>query len=305
MVAPTAHESRAAAPSGGIVTPEAVLLEFAEAGLGSRALAFLADLGVRLGLLWAVLFGFSLAAPALGETFVTVVLIASGFAVLLVYPVVCETMWNGKTVGKMLVGLRVITIEGAPVRFRHAAIRSALGLVDFVLGFGSVAVLASLTTRQSQRLGDIAAGTIVIRERQAGAYAQPIIFQPPYGWNAYVAGLDVSALRDEEYVLVRTFLLRVHEMRMQPRDERARELAAWIADRLRVEVPAQHPAETFLVAIAAAYQARHVPSASGPDVWANTFLPPGAIPPPVWQDDPLSSTWGIRPGTWGTTPGSS
>ncbi len=296
-MAPTAHDSRAPAPSGGIVTPEAVLLEFAEAGLGSRALGFVVDLGVRLGLLWAVLTGLSLAAPALGETAVVVAVIASGFAALLVYPVVCETLWNGKTVGKMLVGLRVITVEGAPVRFRHAAIRSALGLVDFVLGFGSVAILAALVTRQSQRLGDIAAGTIVIRERQAGAYAQPIIFQPPPGWDAYVAGLDVSTLRDEEYVLVRTFLLRVHEMRTQPRNERGQEMAAWIAGRLRVEVPAQHPAETFLVAVAAACQARHVPSTAGPDGWANTFLPPGAVPPPVWHDDPLSPTWGTAPGS--------
>ena len=119
--------------------------------------------------------------------------VASVFAALLVYPVVCETIWNGKTVGKMLVGLRVVTVEGAPVRFRHAAIRSALGIVDFLIGAGSVAIVTALATRQSQRLGDLAAGTIVIRERQAGAYAQPILFEPPVGWGPYVAGLDISA----------------------------------------------------------------------------------------------------------------
>lgn len=300
MAVPTTHDqagSKATARGSGIVTPEAVLLEFAEAGLGSRALGFVVDLGVRLGILWAVLTGVSVAAPALGETFVVVVLIATGFAVLLVYPVVCETLWNGRTVGKMLVGLRVVTVEGAPVRFRHAAIRSALGLVDFLLGFGSIAILVSLTTRQSQRLGDLAAGTIVIRERQAGAYAQPIIFQAPQGWEAYVAGLDVAALDDEEYVLLRTFLLRVHEMRPAARDERARELSGWLAGRLDVEVPAQHPPETFLVAIAAAYQGRHAPATPGTDVWLNTFLPPGSVPPPVWRDEQPSATWGTTAAT--------
>ncbi len=296
-MAPTAHDASAPAPANGIVTPEAVLLEFAEAGLGSRALAFIVDLGVQLGVLWGVLTGLSIAAPALGETFVVVVLIATGTGLIVVYPVACETLWNGKTVGKMLVGLRVITVEGAPIRFRHSAIRAALGLVDLWATAGSVAILASLTTRQSQRLGDLAAGTIVIRERQAAAHAQPIIFQPPYGWNGYVAGLDVSPLDDEAYVLLRGFLLRVHEMRTKAREERSQEFAAWIADRLGVDVPAPHPAETFLVAVAAAYQARQAPPTSGTDVWANSFTPPGIIPPSVWQDEQPSSTWGTAPGS--------
>lgn len=272
-----------------------MLLEFAEAGLGSRALGFLVDLAVRLGLLYGIVMVLGIGAAALGETFVVVVMIASGFAVVLVYPVVCETIWNGRTVGKMLVGLRVVTVEGAPVRFRHAAIRSALGLVDFLLGAGSVAILSALATRQSQRLGDLAAGTIVIRERQAGAHAQPIVFQPPYGWEAYVAGLDVSRLGEEGYVLVRRFLLRVHELRPSARAGLADELAAWVGDRTGVELPTQQPSETFLVAVAAAYQRRYAPPASQPDVWQNTFLPPGAIPPPVWHDEQPSSTWGAPP----------
>lgn len=284
MAAPTSHEPRI--QDSGIVTPEAILLEFSEAGLGSRSLAFIVDLGVRLGIFWAVMVGLGLAAPIAGETVVVVVMIASIFSVLLVYPVVCEALWNGKTVGKMLVGLRAVTIEGAPVRFRHAAIRSALGLVDFFASAGTIAILSSLTTRQSQRLGDLAAGTIVIRERQAGAHAQPIIFQAPWGWEPFVSGLDTSGLDDEDYVLVRSFLLRVREMRSVARQERAQELAVWAADRLGVDVPAGHPPETFLVAVAAAYQARHSAPVS------SAFVPPGTTPPPVWRDEQPTPTWG-------------
>src|SRR5690349_23802341 len=91
------------------------------------------------------------------------------FAVLVGYPVVCETFWNGQTVGKMALGLRVRTREGTPVRFRHAVIRASLGLVEFYMTFGVVAVLSILFTRDHQRLGDLAAGTVVMRERTAGA----------------------------------------------------------------------------------------------------------------------------------------
>lgn len=291
MAAPTSQDP--ALQESGIVTPEAVLLEFSEAGLGSRSLAFIVDLGVRLGIFWALMVALGLVAPVVGETVLVVVMIASVFSILLVYPVVCEALWNGKTVGKMLVGLRAVTVEGAPVRFRHAAIRSALGLVDFFASAGTIAILSSLGTRQSQRLGDLAAGTIVIRERQAVAHAQPIIFQAPWGWEPYVAGLDTSALDDEGYVMVRSFLLRVREMRPAARDERARELATWVAGSLGVDLPAQHPPETFLIAVASAYQARHaMPASAAPPPG---FVAPGVVPPPVWRDEQPASTWGSAP----------
>lgn len=268
------------------------MLEFADAGLGSRALGFVVDLVVRLMLLWALLTGVAMAGPLLSEAVLVVVAIAGAFIALLVYPVVCETIWNGRTVGKMVLGLRAVTVEGAPVRFRHAVIRSALGLVDFWITAGSAAILCSLATRQSQRLGDLAAGTIVIRERQAGAHAQPIVFQPPAGWEPYVAALDVSGLDQEHYVLVRSFLLRVHELRGPARAERGAEVASWVAERLGTVVPAQHHPETFLVAVAAAYQARHggPQAATGP--WGAAA--PGAIPPPVWRQDQPRTTWGER-----------
>lgn len=280
--------------SQGIVTPEAVLLEFSEAGLGSRSLAFLVDLAVRAGLLYGLLFALGLSGVVLDETVVVVTLIAATFAVLLVYPVVCETVWNGRTPGKMVVGLRVVTVEGAPVRFRHAAIRSALGIVDFLVGAGAVAILSALATRQSQRLGDLAAGTIVIRERQAAAFSQPIVFHPPPGWEPFGAELDVSRLGDEAYILVRSLLLRVHQLRPAARADRAADLATRVADTIGVQLPPGTDPEGFLITVAAAYQSRH----GGP-------VEPGPATPAEqpthgagWHDEP-------PPATWGTTPASS
>ena len=87
------------------------------------------------------------------------------FVVLWGYPTVMETLWRGRTIGKIALGLRVVTVEGAPVRFRHAAIRATLGLVDFLLTSGAGAVVSVLMTHRSQRLGDLVAGTVVLRER--------------------------------------------------------------------------------------------------------------------------------------------
>lgn len=266
-----------------------MVLEFAEAGLGSRSLGFLVDLGVRGALLYSVVFALGAAGLVLDDTVVVVLLAAAGFGVVLGYPVVCETLWNGRTPGKMLLGLRVVTIEGAPVRFRHAAIRAALGIVDFVVGAGCVAIIAALATRQSQRLGDIAAGTIVVRDRQADRTSQPLIFRPLPGWEAYASALEVSRLTDDDYGLVRSFLLRVTQFRPDARAARAGELAAAIAGVIGANLPPGTDAEGFLVAVAAAYQQRH----------GSSVAPPAPGPPVVptttaggWVDEEPPPTWG-------------
>ena len=295
---PPAPVQRGIGPSGeGIVTPEAVLLEFAVAGLGSRSLAFLIDLGIRAALLWVVFLGTAAGGVALDETVLVVASIAAAFAALLVYPALTETVWNGRTPGKMAMGLRVVTVEGAPVRFRHAAIRSALGLVDFLLGAGTLAILSTLATRQSQRLGDLAAGTIVIRERQVRGDSQPVVFSPPPGWEAYTASLDVSRLSGEGYVLVRSFLLRVHELTAVARRERAASLATRVAATVEVPLPAGTDPELFLVAVAAAHQARHADRGPAPvdPLPTDPSVPPPAkrpVPPPVVEDDQPPDTWG-------------
>jgi uncharacterized RDD family membrane protein YckC len=283
----------APSPGEGIVTPEAVLLEFPAAGLGSRSLAFLVDLAIRGLALWLLLLGTMASGYAFDETTAVVVAIAGTFAALFAYPALFETAWRGRTPGKAAFGLRVLTVEGAPVRFRHAAIRSALGIVDFLLGAGTVAITCALATRQSQRLGDLAAGTIVVRERRARRDARPVAFAPPPGWAPYAASLDVDRLRPDAAVLVRAFLLRVHELDRTARAERAAELAERVAAALGVPVPAGTDPEAFLVAVTAAHQARHGGPATG--VPAPAMVPPPSrrtVPEPVVEPDEPTPTWG-------------
>jgi uncharacterized RDD family membrane protein YckC len=245
-----------------IVTPEAVRLDLEPAGVATRILAFVLDLLIQLNVLSGVIgfLGAGLTAGEEGPVYVIVTVVTS-FLILVGYPVVCETFGNGQTIGKMALGLRVRTREGAPVRFRHAAIRAALGLVEFYGTLGIAPVFAILFTRDRQRLGDLAAGTLVMRERTAGVKTgRSYDFWPPHGWGPYTVSLDVGAMTDEQYGLVRNFLLRADEMAPGPRQHLARRLAEPLTGVLHHTPPANVSAEQFLLCTAAAYQRRQDPS---------------------------------------------
>src|SRR3954447_14256365 len=146
-----------------LVTPEAVVLEFETAGIGSRSLAFCIDLAIQAALLTGAVVALAAVGDSVSGTASMVVALLLFTGVLLGYPIVFETLWRGRTPGKAVFGLRVVTREGAPVRLRHASVRGFLGLVDFWLTTGAAAVLCVLFTRDNQRLGDLAAGTLVLR----------------------------------------------------------------------------------------------------------------------------------------------
>src|SRR5262245_11555038 len=110
-----------------LVTPEAVVLHLDTAGLGSRFLARTLDLIVQIAAILALVFAVGAGASGgVGGTPLTIFLLVGVFAVIFVYPALMESLWRGRTLGKAVLGVRVVTREGAPVRFRHAAIRSAL-----------------------------------------------------------------------------------------------------------------------------------------------------------------------------------
>lgn len=268
----------------GIVTPEAVPLELQTANVGSRFLAFVLD-----GLIIAALvFGLSLAAAVSGgiDSAPAAALFAGAiFFIVLGYPVVCETLWRGRSPGKAALGLRVVTTAGAPVTFRHAAIRSILGLVDFVLSGGAVAVIAAFSSRRNQRLGDMVAGTVVLRERSGAVAPRPTRFEPPAHLEAYAATLDTAAVTEHDYAAVRAYLLRAPTLPPQVAADLAVQLADALVGRVRPAPPPDTTASGFLYAVAAGYQRRLSGAGvagtppTGPDAPAPSFRP-------VPADDP-------------------
>jgi len=268
----------------GIVTPEAVVLEFETAGVGSRLIAKVLDLLVQ-GAAAALVIT---AAVILGSTPVGLAGVYFGvFLIVFGYPLAMETLWRGRTLGKAAMGLRVVTIEGAPIRFRHALVRDALGLVDFYVTSGGAAILSVLLTKRNQRLGDLAAGTLVLRERRASQTVTAVSFWVPPGWEGYAATLDVSGLTGADYQVVRSFLVRAQTLDPWTRDRLAREIATAILPRLRHQPPPGVPAEVLLVCVAALYQQRQrsVPRPmEAPPAYAPTAPPayaPAAPPAPV------------------------
>jgi len=251
-----------------MVTPEAVALEFRTANLGSRILAYLIDMVVVVAGILAGLFAVAL----LGQASDVVVPDWVALTIVLVllpawwlgYFIAFETLWRGRTLGKAALGLRVVTKEGAPVRFRHAAIRGLLGLVDFLVLGGFLAVVFILFTRDNQRLGDLVAGTLVLRERSALAAPAPVSFTPPPGLEHYTAPLDPSGVGNEEYQAVRTLLLRAPSLSPGPRSALALQLANPLAARLRPPPPAGISPELYLQCVAAAYQQRQRLAAAAP-----------------------------------------
>lgn len=248
----------AAAP--GVVTPEAVRLEFQAASIGTRTLALVIDLAIQLAVLLIVSLGVGLAVGAggfmglPGWVGVTILLLVV-FAVLWGYPTALETIF-GRTPGKAALGLRVVTREGAPVGFRHAAVRAALGLVDFYATLGGVAVLSVLLSRREQRLGDLVAGTLVLRERSAMPRPHPIRFAVPPGLEPYARTLDPAVLDARGYQAVRTFLVRAGDLAPAVRRDVARRIADPIVARLGGVPPAHVTPEQFLLCLAARYQER-------------------------------------------------
>ena len=140
-----------------VVTPEGVALHLPAAGPVPRALAWGIDLAARLGLLSLL----SLVLALLGGFGQGMYLIAA-FLLFWAYPIAFEALWRGQTPGKRVLGLRVVAGDGAPVGWLPAIVRNLLRSVD-MLPFGyAVGLVACLCDRDSRRLGDLVADTVVI-----------------------------------------------------------------------------------------------------------------------------------------------
>ncbi len=236
-----------------VVTPEAVALELDTAGAGSRMVAALVDALLQFGLLLIV--GIALAGLGLmgveGWVIATVA-VAALFIVLWGYYIFFEITWRGSTPGKKRMGLKVVGTNGQPITWVQAVVRNLLRIVDFLPSSYGLGVVLVLVTPRSQRLGDLAAGTVVMRERKAPPPVE-IVFSRPTGEES---GLDAAGLSHRDYELVRSFLMRRESLDVGPR----RKVAAQLSGRLRRitsgEAVFESDDEAFLEALVRAFRRR-------------------------------------------------
>lgn len=246
-----------------LVTGDAVVLGLRPARLPSRALAVFIDL-VLAWTAYVVLSVVLLTATAsLDAAALAAVQVALFLLVLVGVPVAVETLSHGRSVGKLACGLRVLRDDGGPIRFRHALVRGAIGVVEIQLFVGVIACAASLVSARGRRLGDVFAGTLVVRERVPAA--RTVQVPPPPVWLAGRFGeLDLSRVPDALWLAVRQFLMRAGQLDAAVAGSMAGRLAADVAAYTGGPVPDGVPPAAYLAGVVAERQARDAQRAFGP-----------------------------------------
>ena len=232
-----------------IATPEGVDLELTLAGVGSRFVSALVDLMLQIVLLVSV-SGVGAAVGAFGSGFGSVVVLLASFLVFAAYDVLFEVFAAGRTPGKRLNGLRVVRVDGSPVTFFTSAIRNVLRVVDIVPGMYLVGIVTILVTRRNQRLGDVAAGTLVVRERTQQPSLRELQMTQPQPVPAGYAW-DVTGVSADELTAVRSFLARRYDLTHEARYRLATDLAGALRPKV-VGAPENLGSEAFLEKLAVA-----------------------------------------------------
>ncbi len=246
-----------------ISTPEGIELHMVLAGMGSRFVAALVDTILKTlityGLIFVLVSGVGSFASSVSVDESGLWGISIGLFLLFIiqsfYDMAFEVLANGRTPGKRWSGLRVVMADGSPVTFRASAVRNLVRIVDFLPVSYLAGMTALLVTKRNQRIGDLFAGTLVIRDRRGGKAATAPQPPAPQQVHPAVMAWDTSSITAEELSTVRSFLERRVSLEPASRAQLAWELAARLYPKVAGAPGNLHP-EYFLEALAAAKAAR-------------------------------------------------
>ena len=273
-----------------VVTGNAVVVELRLARLASRSLALAVDVALMLAVFAVLLVVFALTGalgdvdPALAAAIGLIVTVS----VFVGYPVACETLTRGRSLGKIALGLRVVREDGGPIRFRHALTR---GLAGFVIDFGllsaftgAIGLISSLASERGRRVGDMLAGTVVVRERLPRTTLTDI--RMPEQLAGWAAALSLSQLPDPLALQTRDFLQRVSALAPRARTALGESLAAAVAAHTSPAPPPGTPVETYLAAVLAERRRREDERLAGRQAPAPTTQERAPTEPSKWQNAP-------------------
>ena len=268
-----------------MVTGDAVVLDVQIAQLPVRALAVLIDLTV---VFIAYIMGFTLWAVAisdLDDALSAAVLIIFTVLTIVGYPVIFEVATRGRSLGKMALGLRVVSDDGGPERFRQALFRGLSGFIEIWMFAGAPAVVCSMLSTKGKRIGDVFAGTMVISER-GPKMPPPIPMPPALAW--WASSLQLSGLRPEQAELARQFLARASQLEPAMRDQMAHRIYAEVVAHISPPPPASAPPPLVLAAVLAERHRRELARLrpSAPAAWPAPPTGPAAPPPTVYANPP-------------------
>ena len=219
-----------------VETPEQVVFSYTIAGIGSRAAAALLDFAICVGamIVLVLLVTFARRAfgvgPTVGAQYLVAILVFAQFGLLWGYYVLWEGLADGQTPGKKRLGLRVVQDGGYSVSFAASAVRNIVRAIDMQPGvFYGVGIISAAISKSGKRLGDIAAGTFVVRERVVTDVV-PVVAAPADA-GASAALPIATLLTDDEYALLERYVARRNGIDPVRRSVLAEQLAVRFRER--------------------------------------------------------------------------
>jgi uncharacterized RDD family membrane protein YckC len=261
-------------PQEPVVTGDAVVLDVQIAQLPVRALSAMIDCTVMF---IAYIIGVLLWATTLTQFDTALsgaVLIIFTVLTLVGYPLGFETATRGRSLGKMALGLRVVSEDGGPERFRQAFFRALAAVIEIWIFAGGPAVICSLLSPKGKRIGDVFAGTVVISER-APRLTPPPPMPPQLAW--WASSLQLSGLGADQAELARQFLSRASQLDPRVRDQMAYRITGEVVRQISPPPPPGAPPQLVLAAVLAERHRREL---------ARLRPPPPVGPPPQWPAQP-------------------
>ncbi len=224
-----------------VVTGEGVAVELPVASLPQRLVSGLIDWIVYLILTVSVILVESRFLDFASQAVSATVSILDIVVCLVVVPATVEILSRGRSLGKLIMGLRMARDDGGRISARHSIVRALIGFIEFffpLMPGGALPVVVGLISPRSKRFGDMAAGTLAINERVSLRLPPPLGMPPHLGRWAYHA--DISSIPSPLAIAIRQFLSRSGQLTPAVRDRVGRELYAAVMEKVSPPPPPTH-----------------------------------------------------------------
>ena len=250
----TTMVTAATAPSAdrdALITGDAVLLDLRTASFATRMLSAVIDGALQLLLLvgGTIAMVWAAARAELDDGFVAAGVLIISVLAYVGYPVLCELLLRGRSVGRLVMGTRVVRDDGGPVHVRQSLLRAVMAMLEIWSTSGAIALTCSVIDRKSRRVGDLLAGTMVIQERMRDLSPQRVAVPAPL--QDWVHGADVGRLPLTLMQDIRSFLPRATTINPESRRQLSRDLLRRTLPHVAPAPPPGTDPEQFLTAVLA------------------------------------------------------
>ena len=234
-----------------LITGDAVLLDLRTASFATRMLSAVIDGVLQLAILvgGTIAMAWLAARAELDDGMVVAAVLVMSVLAYVGYPVLCELLLRGRSVGRLVMGTRVVRDDGGPVHVRQSLIRAVMAMLEIWSTSGAIALTCSVIDRRSRRVGDLLAGTMVIQERMRDRTPQRV--EVPASLQDWVQGADVGRLPVTLMQDVRSFLPRASTINPESRRQLSRDLLRRTLPHVAPAPPPGTDPESFLTAVLA------------------------------------------------------